>query len=126
MNYEDDRLRHAILTGSYDAIVIQEQGGKVLCGRSVEERTSPGGCRDSVIAHTELAKMASSTGARIYYLGTYQPDPTASRDMVDIERQLSKEMTARFIEISETWRRAAARIRICSGSTRTTCTPGLR
>lgn len=96
----DRRLERLLKSGKYAVVVAQEQGGNVLCMHGVEERSSAP-CQEMRQAHLEIARMARESGARVIYLGTYQPVPVVSKAMVRIERQLSESMDAGYAQISE-------------------------
>lgn len=97
----DQRLLDTIRDGHYKAVVIQEQGGLVLCS-IVSELQSTQQCRDSQTAPFRLASLVKASGAEIFYLGTYQTDPATSHHLVRTEARLSKNMGARYVEISDT------------------------
>jgi hypothetical protein len=97
----DARLVQVIRNGGYGTIVVQEQGGLVLCTIMPDMRSSPQ-CRASRQAHLQIAQLAKASGARVFYLGTYQTDPAMSHRLVRVEARLAKEMGAGYIEVSDT------------------------
>jgi hypothetical protein len=59
--------------------------------------------------HRVLAIQVKNAGARLFYLGTYQPDPEFSMELVKAEYWISNHIGAEYIEVSETLRRAQSR-----------------
>jgi len=96
----DPRLEKALATGRYRLVVLQEQGGNVLCLASKNQRDSDA-CKATVAAHIKLARMAKTYGAKVVYLGTYQTDPHTSHLLVQSESELAKRMDVAYAEVSE-------------------------
>jgi hypothetical protein len=92
----------ALAGGDYDAVVLQERGGDLMCS-SADPR-----CLQSRDALARLAKMADAAGARVVLLGTYQPHPIASQRLVEGESAAAAAVPMAYVEISETWQRLRA------------------
>jgi len=96
----DPRLAKAMATGRYHLVVLQEQGGNVLCLATKRARDSDA-CKATIAAHIKLARMAKSSGATVVYLGTYQTDPQVSHRLVQSESELASQMGAAYAEVSD-------------------------
>ncbi|MBR7799484.1 hypothetical protein [Undibacterium fentianense] len=70
---KDETLVRAMQTHHYDGIVIQERGGDLI-GAFGESAQS-----DAEFALTSLASIAKNAGMKIFFLGSYQLNPGASR-----------------------------------------------
>ena len=98
----DLRFRVALRNGHYDAVILQERGGDAICAANAKARGETD-CHEMIRAERDLAEAARRAGAAVYFLGTYQLMPPASAALVEGERWLAARMSARYIEISETW-----------------------
>lgn len=103
---QQPRLDQLLDSGAYQVVVLQERGGDVLCLHETGEALDDAGetCERMTAAHLKLARQAREHGARVLYMGTYQPVPKFSQMLVDAEAQQGKEMGAPALEISETLR----------------------
>jgi hypothetical protein len=96
----DPRLEKTLATGRYRLVVLQDQGGNVLCLASKKERDSDA-CKATIAAHVKLARMAKTYGATVVYLGTYQSDPQWSHRLVQSESELARRMDVAYAEVSD-------------------------
>jgi hypothetical protein len=78
--------------------VLQERGGDLICA------FGPASCEASRAAIDALARLARSHGARVVMLGTYQPRPDASRELVDEEARVAERAGIGHAEVSESLR----------------------
>jgi hypothetical protein len=104
----DTRVMSAIQQSNYDVVVLQEQGGRISCAADVASRSDQS-CLESIDSHRELARRVRGSGARLLYLGTYQPDADFSKELVEAERWISREIDAEYVEVSESLRDVAAK-----------------
>ncbi|HEX5693919.1 MAG TPA: hypothetical protein VFY00_04775 [Arenimonas sp.] len=92
---EDGSVARALETGAYRTLVIQERGGDLVCG------FGPESCARSKEAVTSLARLGREHQVRVLLLGTYQPDASASRRLVEGESMAAREAGIGYIEVSE-------------------------
>ncbi len=78
-------IMNQLTDADYDVVVLQEQGGQLLCAVEEETRSSLP-CIDSINAHRKLAEAASAEGATTVLLGTYQQNEQVARALVVGER----------------------------------------
>lgn len=71
--WEDGAAAGALRTQSFDVLVLQEQGGLLLCMADPEQRQGAR-CRASQRAHRAFASLAESRGVRVLLFGTWAPD----------------------------------------------------
>ena len=102
------RLADALTRRQYDVVVLQEQGGRVSCAAEVASRVSKS-CDRVIDEHRVLATQVKTAGARLLYLGTYQPDPEYSMELVKAEYWVADHIGAEYVEVSETLRRTQSR-----------------
>lgn len=100
----DPAVIDAIATGAFDAVVLQERGGDVMCLNFPEDRGSDS-CQALLKAHLRLAEVARRAGSRVFYLGTYQIRPEINDILVKSERMVSRKMRARYVDIGDDWQR---------------------
>jgi hypothetical protein len=95
------RVAELLAHGHYSDVVFQERGGNAVCMGT--------GCFDgdefraTERASKALADKAKAGGARVFYLGTYQPNPAVVPALIAGERRIATLMGARYIEIGQTW-----------------------
>ena len=104
-DYEHDPVvMHALATGGYTDVILQERGGNATCTPGCEKHMAAFERTDQ--ATVALARDARAGGARVYYLGTWQ---RASREIsegeVRGERRIATLADIPLIELSETRRR---------------------
>lgn len=99
----DGQVEQALQTGRYDALVLQERGGDLLC------LFGPDSCVESRAATMALAGIARKHGVSVVMLGSYQPKPEVSKQLVAAETAASKAAGIRYAEVSETLRELIAR-----------------
>jgi hypothetical protein len=99
---ERTAVADALANGDYDAVVLQERGGDLMCAPADQR------CMQSRHALARLAAMAGARGARVVLLGTYQPHPIASQRLVAGESAAAAAVSIPYVEISETWQRLRA------------------
>jgi predicted alpha/beta superfamily hydrolase len=103
----DPVVMHALATGGYTDVILQERGGNATCTPGCEKRMAAFERTDQ--ATLALASDARAGGARVYYLGTWQ---RASREIsegeVRGERRIAALAGIPLIELSETRRRLMA------------------
>jgi hypothetical protein len=93
----------ALARGDYDAVVLQERGGDLICAPADPR------CMQGRHALGRLAALAGGHGARVVLLGTYQPHPIASQRLVAGESAAAAAAGVAYVEISETWQRLRVR-----------------
>ncbi|WP_222565921.1 hypothetical protein [Novilysobacter antarcticus] len=98
----DGQVEQAMQSGRYDTLVIQERGGDLLCS------FGPDSCIESRAAMMALARIGREHGATVVMLGSYQPTPTISRQLVQAEAAASKAAGIDYAEVSETLRHLTA------------------
>jgi hypothetical protein len=72
--WNEGHVAGALRSRTFDAVVLQEQGGHLAaCMASLQEqRKAP--CAASLRAYTEIAALAAGKGARVFVFGTWGPD----------------------------------------------------
>lgn len=100
----NERLKNRVFQTRYQTIILQERGGATLCVLDEADRAEPE-CAKLIAAHLQLAKWGQRTGAKVYYLGTYQKLPKVSANLVESEKWISQKIGAEYIEFSEGWNR---------------------
>lgn len=98
----DGSVERALATGKYDALVIQERGGDLLCS------FGPESCVESRAAIRKLARVADQQGVTVVMLGSYQPNPEVSLRLVEAESAAATESNVTYAEVSETLRQLTA------------------
>jgi predicted alpha/beta superfamily hydrolase len=100
----DPVVMHALATGGYTDVILQERGGNATCTPGCEQRLAAFERTDQ--ATVALTSDARAGGARVYYLGTWQ---RASREIsegeVRGEQRIATLAGIPLIELSETRRR---------------------
>jgi hypothetical protein len=97
------RLAGLLANGHYTDVVFQERGGNAVCQQEgcLQSRDH----REVVRASKVLAGRARASGARVFYLGTWQTTPGVEPALTKGERDIAQAMDARYIEVGETWLR---------------------
>ena len=100
----DPVVMRALATGGYTDVILQERGGNAMCAPGCEKRLAVFTRTDqSTVA---LARDARASGARVYYLGTWQrANREVSENEVRGERRIAALAGMPLIEFSETRRR---------------------
>jgi predicted alpha/beta superfamily hydrolase len=104
-DYDHDPLvMQALATGGYTDVILQERGGNAMCPPGCEKRLAAFARTDqSTVA---LARDARASGARVYYLGTWQrANREVSENEARGERRIAALVGMPLIEFSETRRR---------------------
>lgn len=72
--WNEGHVADALRNRAFDAVVLQEKGGHLAaCMASAQEqRKAP--CAASVRAYTEIAKLATGKGAKVFVFATWGPD----------------------------------------------------
>lgn len=71
--WHDGHLQAALRAHKFDAVVLQEQGGKVAaCMATPDQRKAP--CAASLRAYTGVTELATETGAQTFIFTTWGPD----------------------------------------------------
>jgi hypothetical protein len=100
----DPVVMQALASGGYTDVILQERGGNAMCAPGCEKRLPAFARTDqSTVA---LARDARASGARVYYLGTWQrANREVSENEVRGERRIAALAGTPLIEVSETRRR---------------------
>lgn len=96
----DGSVERALQRTPYTALVLQERGGDLMCS------FGPQSCPQSREAIRALARLGRARGATVVLLGTYQPDPWASQELVEKESAAAAEAGIAYVEISQTLQHA--------------------
>lgn len=91
----DGSVARALKEGKYTHLVIQERGGDLMCSFGADTCTQ---AREAVLA---LADIGRRNGVAVLLLGTYQPDPSASRRLIESESGAALNAGIPYIEVSE-------------------------
>ena len=91
----DGSAARALSAQKYTALVLQERGGDLICS------FGPESCIESRAAIKILAKLAHNQGVRVVLLGTYQPNQSVSRILVQREVAAAGEAGITYVEVSE-------------------------
>jgi hypothetical protein len=92
---DDHSVARALAAKRYSAVVLQERGGDLMCW------FGPSSCVDSRKAIKAIVSMAKRPGTKVYLLGTYQGNPTASKSLVAAESAAAAEAGIPYLEVSE-------------------------
>jgi predicted alpha/beta superfamily hydrolase len=104
----DSVVTHALATGSYTDVILQDRGGNATCTPGCEKRLVAFERTDQ--ATVALTRDARAGGARVYYLGTWQrANREISEGEVKGERRIAALADIPLIELSETRRRLMER-----------------
>ncbi len=71
--WEDGAAPEALRKGHWDAVVLQEASGLLVCMGNPEQRRART-CRDSERTHKRFAALAAAAGARVLVYATWGPD----------------------------------------------------
>lgn len=82
-----DALRGA----SYDVVILQENGGLLLCGADRAGRQTAE-CQESLTAHRRILDIAGGDSARGILLGTYQANYSVAQALVVGEQWVAREL----------------------------------
>jgi hypothetical protein len=91
---DDGTVARALQERRYSDVVLQERGGDLMCA------FGPTSCTQSRHALRRLVSLARRSGARVFLLGTYQPDPMASRQLVVAEAAAAREAGIPYVDVS--------------------------
>ena len=91
----DGSVERALATNRYTKLVLQERGGNLICvfGSSL--------CTESKKMVRELANAAREHGVETILLGTYQPVPSVSRELIEGESRAAKRAGIPYVEVSD-------------------------
>ncbi|MGH8052925.1 MAG: hypothetical protein ACREP4_03230 [Stenotrophomonas sp.] len=98
----DGSVQQALREQRPAIVVLQEQGGTLLC---MPDKTA---CTQSQAALKALASAGRDSGARVFLLGSYQNHPGASAELVKREAAAAEQADIPYVEISEALRNASA------------------
>lgn len=90
----DGSVVRALEAGQYTHLVIQERGGDLMCSFGADACTQ---AREAVLA---LADIGRRNGTTVLLLGTYQPEPAASRRLIEGESAAARNAGIAYIEVS--------------------------
>jgi hypothetical protein len=91
----DGSVARALAAKRYNAVVLQERGGDLLC------LFGPSSCVESRKAIKALVSAARKSGAKVYLLGTYQGNSAASKALVAAESAAAAGAGIPYLEVSE-------------------------
>ena len=95
----DGSVAHALAKHRYSILVLQERGGDLTCS------FGPDSCAQSRRAIKTLAALGHQHGVTVVLLGTYQPHPIASRQLVAEESAAANAASVPYVEVSEQFQR---------------------
>lgn len=90
----DGSVARALEEGGYTHLVVQERGGDLMCSFGADSCTQ---AREAVLA---LADIGRRNRAAVILLGTYQPEPSASRRLIESESEAARNAGIPYIEVS--------------------------
>ncbi|WP_460457049.1 hypothetical protein [Arenimonas alkanexedens] len=90
----DGSVERALEEGAYTHLVIQERGGDLMCSFGQEA------CADASEAVLALTQIGKRNGVEVFLMGTYQPDPSASRKLIEGESEAARRAGISYIEVS--------------------------
>jgi len=90
----DGSVARALEVGKYTHLVIQERGGDLMCSFGADACTQ---AREAVLA---LANIGRRNGVSVLLLGTYQPDSSASRRLIESESGAARDAGIPYVEVS--------------------------
>lgn len=96
-------LMRLLKHGRYTDVVFQERGGDAVCGLDEAGCTERDEGSPTVRASVALAAVARAGGARVFYLGTYQPNAAVEPALIRGEQHIAQRMGAAYIEIGASW-----------------------
>jgi len=98
----DGSVRRALREHPPELLILQEQGGALLC------LPDASACTKSQVAIAALAKTGSDAGTRVLLLGSYQSQPAASARLIAKEAAAAEQAGIPYVAISEALRTASA------------------
>ena len=93
---EDGFVDAVLAKGRYDYVVLQERGGDLIC-------RGPASCETARVSKEALQSLAATArehGAKPLFLGTYQPLPSASAALTQVEAQAAASASVPLIPVS--------------------------
>lgn len=96
-------LTRLLTQGRYTDVVFQERGGDAVCGLNGAGCTELDEGSPTVRASVALAAVARAGGARVFYLGTYQPNAAVEPALIRGEQHIAQSMGATYIELGASW-----------------------
>jgi hypothetical protein len=98
-DYADDGIvREALAHGRYTAVILQERGGEAFCETTCQHAVGTLAAERPAI---RLADAARASGARVFYLGTWQMSKATNDALKFGERRIARAAGATYIEIAE-------------------------
>lgn len=96
--WQDGHVADALREHTFDAVVLQEQGGHLAaCMASLQEqRKAP--CAASLRAYTELSKIASEKGANVFVFATWGPDKRWQSKLDRSAQLIAEKCSARIFD----------------------------
>ncbi|MET0934821.1 MAG: alpha/beta hydrolase-fold protein [Luteibacter sp.] len=95
----DPLVAHALATGGYSDVILQERGGEAFCEAHCQAAAPfrlP-----ALGAAQAVAAMARAGGARVYYLGTWQTSRETNEALEFGEKRVAQAIDAAYVEIAE-------------------------
>ena len=91
----DGHAANALRARKFDAVVLQEQGGKLAAcpASAVEQRKAP--CAASMHAYRDLASLARDKGAAVLFFNTWAADDRSQARISRSTRMLAEKHSAR-------------------------------
>jgi predicted alpha/beta superfamily hydrolase len=94
----DPMVARAVATGGYTDVILQERGGDAFCPVGCQKA---GATLAAQASTADVALMARASGARVYYLGTWQTSRETNEALRYGETHIANAIDAPYIEIAE-------------------------
>ena len=92
-------VERALAEGGYTDVVLQERGGEAFCPATCQK--DPSAILPAMQAAREVSRQARASGARVFYLGTWQSSQETNGALEFGEQAIAKAIGATYIEIAE-------------------------
>jgi len=92
-------VSRALAEGGYTDVVLQERGGEAFCPSACQQNNAAS--LPAMQSARELSRRARASGARVFYLGTWQSSKETNEALEFGERAIAKASDATYIEIAK-------------------------
>lgn len=91
----DRSIQSALENHKFTYVIFQERGGDIMCV------FGPDSCQNSLTSIKRIARFAKRNKSKPLFLGSYQPNPDVSKDLVAEEASIAKKAKVIFVSVSD-------------------------